>query len=92
MVNILAKIESVLSAYCRPGYLSVTFETDDSPYILCILSHSKYNKIPIAERVQSVYNILETHCSDILKENTIIVQVFSNIEFEKIIEDLFPGR
>lgn len=86
----LVKLESTISVYLNPDYLSITDEQDETLYILCILSHSRYNNIPIADRIQSVYDVLETYIPEVLAENTVVVQVFGNNEFENIIEDLFP--
>lgn len=82
----LAVIESILVYNIRPIFLSVTEEYDEAnPFIHIVIAHNQFTGMPMVDRVQYVYDLLNREDPDILKLFHIVVEAFDTEQ----LQDLF---
>ena len=88
MIDDVARIEYVLSAYARPVFLAIT-NPDENDDIRIVLASIAFKTMSIGERITYVFNLIKTHIPDILNERLIIIQAYSPDELEEALDALF---
>lgn len=81
--SLLTLIECSLIEHEVPDYLEVSYQSD---HIYVLLSKESYKNIPIYERIQGVYALIQFDHSELLEDYAIIVECLDPEELKGLFD------
>lgn len=83
-----AALEQLLTIRFRPTFLALTID-EENELIQAVLSCDKFNYQTVNERTISVFNEIFKEMPSLIEENLIVLQCFSSLEMERVLDDMF---
>ncbi len=81
--NLLTLIECCVLEHEMPDYIEVSFQ-NGSIYVL--VSKESYKNIPLYDRIQSIYSLIQFEYSELLEQHHVIVEALDSEQLKGLFE------